>query len=277
MKDVTIGPYTVGKQAPFLLIAGPCVIESEELALSVAEQLVIMRDELNMQVVYKSSYDKANRTSVTSYRGPGLEEGLKILEKVRTETGLPILTDVHTPEEAKVAGDVCDIIQIPAFLARQTDILLAAGQSKACVNVKKAQFMAPWDMQHVVKKIESTGKESILLTDRGTSFGYNQLVSDMRAMPIMSSFGYPVLFDATHSVQKPGGHGALSGGDREFIPTLALASIAAGANGIYMETHPNPEKALSDPHSVFALKELPALAKKMQQLHRFAQETLYND
>lgn len=272
MKNVQAGPYSIGEKTPFTLVSGPCVIESLETCLEVAEVLAQLKEKLNIQVFFKSSFDKANRTSIDSFRGPGIEKGLEILEIVRERTGLPIFTDVHTPEQALRAGAVCDIIQIPAFLSRQTDLLLAAGESKACVNIKKAQFMAPWDMEHPIGKVLSTGNENILLTDRGTMFGYNQQVSDMRSIPIMKNFGYPVLFDATHSVQLPGAQGSYTGGQREFVPTLSLASLAAGANGIYMESHPCPEKAKSDATTCYPLDEVESLVIKMLRIYHAVRE-----
>lgn len=225
-----------------IVVCGPCVIESEEAALFAAEHLKELFGN-RVDFYFKSSYDKANRSSVDSFRGPGLEIGLKILERVKNEVGVPIFTDVHSAEEARAAAEVCDVIQIPAFLSRQTDLLVAAGKSGAIVNIKKGQFMAPWEMKNVVKKV---GSEKIWLTDRGTSFGYQNLVSDMRAIPIMKKCGFPVLYDATHSVQLPAGEGHQSGGDREFIPHLSRAALACGADGIYAEAHPDPKNAKCD-------------------------------
>lgn len=259
MKNIKIKNFLIGPAQHLTVISGPCVIESEEHSLKAAEHLKKTFANYPVNFIFKSSYDKANRSSGDSFRGPGLEEGLRILEKIKKELDLPVFTDIHTAEEAIAAAQVCDIIQIPAFLCRQTDLLLTAGQTGAAINIKKGQFMAPWDMGNVVKKIQSTGNEQILLTDRGTSFGYNNLVSDMRAIPIMQKFGYPVFFDATHSVQLPGGLGHKSGGQREFIPTLSKAAIAAGCNGIYAEAHPNPKEAKSDAESVIDFKDLPKL------------------
>ncbi|MBS0627264.1 MAG: 3-deoxy-8-phosphooctulonate synthase, partial [Verrucomicrobia bacterium] len=257
MKDVSLPHFTIGKGHPLVIFSGPCVIESEDLALSTAEFLKNLCEKLGIHLVYKSSYDKANRSSFHSFRGPGLEEGLRILEKVKKTFNVPILTDIHSPEEASSVASVCDILQIPAFLCRQTDLVVAAAKTGAVINVKKGQFMAPWDMENVVQKILSTGNEKIILTDRGTTFGYNNLVSDMRAIPIMQKFGFPVCFDATHSVQLPGGHGTSSGGQREFIPTLAKSAIAAGCNCLFLESHPNPALAKSDKDSVVPFSELP--------------------
>lgn len=271
MKKIRIQNFTLGKKNPLVLISGPCVIESEDLALSSAATLKAICQELQINLVYKSSYDKANRSSFHGFRGPGLQEGLRILEKVKKEFDLPILTDVHSEEEAKAASEVCDIIQIPAFLCRQTDLIVAAARTKAIINVKKGQFMAPWDMGNVVDKIREAGGEKIILTDRGTSFGYNNLVSDMRGIPIMQKFNVPVCFDATHSVQLPGGLGTSSGGQREFIPTLAKSAIAAGCDCLFMESHPNPEEAKSDKSSVIAFSELPELLRRLNNLYKLIQ------
>lgn len=262
LKKISIGPGE-----PFTVISGPCVIESEESSLYAASFLKKLFMELNINFVFKSSYDKANRSSYHSFRGPGLQEGLRILEKVQREFDVPVMTDVHSPEEAKVAGRICDIIQIPAFLCRQTDLVTAAGESGAVINVKKGQFMAPWDMGNVVDKILATKNSKIILTDRGTSFGYNNLVSDMRTIPIMKQFGFPVCFDASHSVQLPGGLGHSSGGQREFIPTLAKAAIAAGADLLYIESHPNPKEAKSDKESVFPFGELRRLMEELKKIY----------
>ncbi|MBP9841197.1 MAG: 3-deoxy-8-phosphooctulonate synthase [Simkaniaceae bacterium] len=245
------------------LIAGPCVIESEELALEVARRLKALTPHL----IYKSSYDKANRSSVNAYRGPGLKKGLAILEKVKQELKIPILTDVHSPAEAEAAGEICDIIQIPAFLCRQTDLLIAAGKTGAIVNIKKGQFLAPWDIQHAIDKVTSTGNHQIILTERGSSFGYNNLVTDMRSIPIMKKMGYPVCFDASHSIQLPGGQGDRSGGQREFIPCLAKAAVAAGADLIFIETHPTPQNAKSDAASMLPLDELEVLFPQLEALY----------
>lgn len=258
---------TLSKKAPLVVISGPCVIESESHALETAEALKKMFARVGVQLIYKSSYDKANRSSIDSYRGPGLEEGLRILEKVKTTCDVPIFTDIHHPDEAEAAADVCDVLQIPAFLARQTDLLVAAGNSGAVINIKKGQFMAPWDMEHAVKKVLATGNEKILLTDRGTSFGYNNLVSDMRAIPIMQKFGFPVCYDGSHSVQLPGGQGNQSGGQREFIPPLSKAALAAGADLLYIESHPHPSKAKSDKHSVMPFEQLEAFLQEAKPLY----------
>ncbi len=259
MHKVPVSDFFVGQGARLTVVCGPCVIESEEHALRSAAFLAELFSKKPVQFIFKASYDKANRTSVHSFRGPGLEEGLKILEKVKNQFDIPVFTDVHSPEEAREAAEVCDVIQIPAFLCRQTDLLVAAGKTGAVINVKKGQFMAPWDMRYAVDKILSTGNEKIILTDRGTSFGYNNLVSDMRAIPIMQQLGFPVFFDATHSVQLPAGQGSCSGGQREFIPVLARASLAAGCQGIYVEAHPEPQIAKSDAACQIAFEDLPRL------------------
>ena len=271
MKTVKVKDFLIGKGQPLAVMSGPCVIESEEHALSTAETLASICSKLNIPLIYKSSYDKANRSAGASFRGPGIEEGLRILEKIKKEFRLPVITDVHSPEEAREAGKICDVIQIPAFLCRQTDLILAAGETGAVVAVKKGQFMAPWDMKNVVEKLLSTGNDQIILTDRGTSFGYNNLVSDMRAIPIMQKLGFPVCFDASHSVQLPGGHGTSSGGQREFIPTLARASVAAGCDCLFIESHPNPIAAKSDKDAVYPFSELPTLLQQLKQLHELVQ------
>jgi 2-dehydro-3-deoxyphosphooctonate aldolase (KDO 8-P synthase) len=272
MKNVPVKDFFIGKKQPLAVMTGPCVIESEDHALFAAEQLAnVFRDLGGMNFIYKSSYDKANRSARASFRGPGLEKGLKILERVKKEFDVPVITDVHSPEEAMAAGEVCDILQIPAFLCRQTDLIEAAAKTGIVINVKKGQFMAPWDMRNVVEKITASGNEKIILTDRGTSFGYNNLVSDMRAVPIMQKFGFPVCFDASHSVQLPGGLGNASGGQREFIPTLARAAIAAGCNCLFIESHPDPSSAKSDKDSVYPLAELPRLLSELERIYRLVQ------
>lgn len=272
MKDIPLPRFAIGKGHPLVIFSGPCVIESEDLALFTAETLKNLCDKLGINLVYKSSYDKANRSSFSSFRGPGLEEGLRILEKVKKTFDLPIITDVHSPEEAISAASVCDVLQIPAFLCRQTDLITAAASTQAIINVKKGQFMAPWDMENVVQKIRSAGNEKIILTDRGTTFGYNNLVSDMRSIPIMQKFGVPVCFDATHSVQLPGGHGTSSSGQREFIPTLAKAAIAAGCNCLFLESHPTPSQAKSDKDSVVPFANLPMLLEQLNALYTLIQK-----
>lgn len=273
-RRVPIQDFYLGEGEPLVVMCGPCVIESEEHCLRSAETLQKIYAKQGIRLIFKSSYDKANRSSYSSFRGPGLEEGLRILERVKSELGLPIVTDVHSPEEAIAAGSICDIIQIPAFLCRQTDLITAAGRTGAVISVKKGQFMAPWDMQNVVNKIKATGNNKIILTDRGTTFGYNNLVSDMRAIPIMQKFGVPVCFDATHAVQLPGGQGDSSGGEREFIPVLAKAAIAAGADCLFMEAHADPINAKSDAASVLAFEALPDLLVKLKQLYEIINEKL---
>ncbi len=255
---VSIGNYTCGGENPLVFIAGPCVIESEESTLAIAVRLAEIAAELNIPLIFKASFDKANRTSLDSFRGPGLEEGLAILARIATATGLPVTTDIHTAEQAEPAAEVCAILQIPAFLARQTDLVVAAAQATArhggVVNIKKPQFVAPEDMLHAVKKCEAAGNGRIMLTERGTTFGYGRLVNDMRSVPIMQSLGTPVIYDATHSVQLPGG--STTGGQREMVPPLARAAVAAGCDGLFFETHPNPDQALSDGPNMVPLSEV---------------------
>lgn len=272
MRKIPVKNFFIGPKEPLVIMAGPCIIESEDHTMRSAETLKKMFAKHGISLIFKSSYDKANRSAFSSFRGPGLEKGLKILQRVQKELDLPVVTDIHSPEEARVAGKVCEIIQIPAFLCRQTDLVVAAGESGAVVNVKKGQFLAPWDMGNVVNKITSTGNHNILLCERGTTLGYNNLVSDMRSIPIMQKLGYPVVYDATHSVQKPGGLGDMSGGDREFIPVLANAALAAGANSLFIEAHPNPAEAKSDAASVMDFKDLDRLLPRFKQLYDFIQE-----
>lgn len=267
MKKIKVSNFAIGEEEPLTLISGPCVIENESHTLYAAEYLKNLLLKTPLTFIFKASYDKANRSSIHSFRGPGIEEGLKILEKVKRTFDVPIFTDVHTPEEALMAAEVCDVIQIPAFLCRQTDLLVAAGKSGVVVNIKKGQFMAPWDMANVVEKIVSTGNENILLTDRGTSFGYNNLVSDMRGIPIMKKTGFPVLFDATHSVQLPGSFGNKSGGQREFVSILAKAAIASGCNGVYAESHPDPKMAKSDAETVIPFDQLASMIEEWQRIY----------
>ncbi|MCB1107078.1 MAG: 3-deoxy-8-phosphooctulonate synthase [Chlamydiia bacterium] len=269
-----IGKIKIGKEAPLVVISGPCVIESEDHAMQTALELKKMFEKSGAQLIYKSSYDKANRSSIDSYRGPGLKEGLRILKKVRDELDLPVFTDIHHPEEAPFAAEVCAILQIPAFLCRQTDLLLAAGKTGAVINIKKGQFMSPWDMENAVQKILSTGNEKIILTERGTSFGYNNLVSDMRTIPILQGFGFPVCFDASHSVMLPGAAGKESGGQREFIPTLAKSALAAGANLLYIESHNNPKEAKSDKSSVMPFEDLQKFLNEALPLYELIQRSI---
>jgi len=257
--EVRIGDYTCGRGRPLLWIAGPCVIESHELTLSIADNLKQMADRLSIPLVFKASFDKANRTSGKSFRGPGLQEGLKTLDTVRRRTGLPVTTDIHECHQASPVAEVCELLQIPAFLARQTDLVQTAGRTGRAVNVKKGQFMAPQDMRHVVTKMAEVGNKQLLLTERGASFGYGQLISDMRSIPWMQDLGCPVIFDATHSVQMPGAAGDRSGGERRMVPYLARAAVAAGCDGVFLETHPRPDEALSDGPNMMVLDELPQL------------------
>jgi len=261
---VRIGAIEISNRSPFALIAGPCQIESRAHALEVASELQSLSIATGVPVIYKSSFDKANRTSASSVRGVGLAEGLDILAEVRERTGLPVLTDVHGSEQCAPAAEAVDVLQIPAFLCRQTDLLLAAGETGKAINVKKGQFLAPWDMIHVAAKIASTGNRNVLLCERGASFGYNTLISDMRALPIMARTGYPVVFDATHSVQQPGGQGTSSGGQREFAPVLARAALAVGVAAVFIETHEDPDRAPSDGPNMILLREMPALIKRLK-------------
>ena len=267
MKNVYIDDWTIGNTAPLALISGPCVIESAALCFEVAEKLQSVCQKLAVSYIFKSSYDKANRSSIESFRGPGIDEGLRILQEVRDRFGVPILTDVHSPEEAEKAGAVCDLLQIPAFLCRQTDLLVAAAATGKPVTVKKGQFMAPWEMSNIVEKIRSQGNNQIILIDRGTTFGYNNLVCDMRSIPIMQEMGVPVCFDATHAVQLPGAQGKASGGQRQFIAPLARAAVAAGANALYIEAHPQPESAKSDAATQLPLNEVAPLLEVLVKLH----------
>ncbi len=272
MHRVIVKNFAIGPKEPLVIMSGPCVIESEMHCLQAAETLKKMFDRHGVHLIFKSSYDKANRSAYDSFRGPGLEEGLRILERVQKEFDLPVVTDVHSPEEARAVGSVCEIIQIPAFLCRQTDLILAAAETGAIVSVKKGQFLAPWDMENVVNKITLLNNHKIILVDRGTTFGYNNLVSDMRGIPIMQSLGYPVCYDATHAVQKPGGLGSMSGGDRQFIPVLAKAALAAGANCLFIESHPNPAQAKSDAASVMDFQDLDRLLPQFKQLYELMQQ-----
>jgi len=267
MHKVPVGSFFVGKDEPLTVISGPCVIENRDHTLFCAEKLAEIMQGLNVNFIFKASYDKANRSSIDSFRGPGIEEGLRILEEVKKEFGLPVLSDVHTPEEAEAASRVLDVLQIPAFLCRQTDLITACAKTKKTIQVKKGQFVAPHDMGNVVKKITDFGNTRIILADRGTCFGYNNLVSDMRAIPIMKEFGFPVCFDASHSVQLPGGNKTSSSGEVKFIPVLAKAAVASGCQALFIESHPNPKEALSDSASVYPLDELQALLQQLVALH----------
>ena len=269
---VRVGGIEIGHHLPFVLIAGPCQIESRDHALEVAAALRELADTTGVRIMYKSSYDKANRTSVGAQRGIGMAQGLAILAEVRETTGLPVLTDVHAADQCAPAAEAVDVLQIPAFLCRQTDLLLAAGATGRAINVKKGQFLAPWDMAHVAAKIASTGNHNVLLCERGTSFGYNTLVTDFRGLPIMAGTGYPVVFDATHSVQQPGGQGASSGGQREFAPVLARAALAVGVAAVFIETHPDPDKAPSDGPNMIPLREMPALIERLKLFDQLSKE-----
>jgi 2-dehydro-3-deoxyphosphooctonate aldolase (KDO 8-P synthase) len=270
MKQVTAGNVKIGASGQFVLMAGPCVIESESSAMRHAKALKALAKKVGVGFIFKASFDKANRTSISSFRGPGLKKGLAILKKIKEELSLPILSDVHCSADMKEAAKVLDIIQIPAFLSRQTDLIVAAAETGRVVNIKKGQFLAPWDMRNVIKKIESTGNKNIVLTERGVSFGYNNLVSDFRSILIMKEFGYPVIYDATHSVQMPGGLGDKSDGERRFIPYLSAAAIACGADGIFMEVHEDPETALSDGPNMVRLKDLEGILLKLKKIEKAA-------
>ncbi|MBN2024221.1 MAG: 3-deoxy-8-phosphooctulonate synthase [Pirellulales bacterium] len=267
-----VGPYHCGRGEPLLVIAGPCVLETEALALEIGRRLADIAGRLRVPLVFKASFDKANRTSVESYRGPGLEAGLAILAKVAGETGLPVTTDIHEPAQAAPAAEVCQVLQIPAFLARQTDLLAAAARTGRTVHVKKGQFMAPWDMRHVVGKLEASGCRDILLCERGTFFGYGRLVSDMRSIRQMQSLGAPVVFDATHSVQEPGGLGAATGGNREMVEPLARAAVVVGADALFFETHPDPDHSPSDGPNMVPLDAFEAMLGRLAALRRTVEE-----
>ncbi|GBQ29826.1 3-deoxy-8-phosphooctulonate synthase [Acetobacter estunensis NRIC 0472] len=267
---VLLGDLEIGNALPLVLIAGPCQIESAAHAMDTASALAEICGEAGIGLIYKSSYDKANRSSIGSQRGIGMDKGLQILSDIREQLCVPVLTDVHAPDQCAAAAQAVDVLQIPAFLCRQTDLLLAAGKTGAVINVKKGQFLAPWDMQHVAAKIASTGNDRIMLCERGTSFGYNTLVNDMRALPIMGSTGYPVVYDATHSVQQPGGHGTSSGGQREFAPILARAAVSIGVAAVFIETHEEPDRAPSDGPNMIPLREMPALIRNLQRFDALA-------
>ena len=266
MKSVDVGNASFGNGKPFVLISGPCQLEGLDHARMLAERLVEITSALGIGYVFKASFDKANRSSLQGRRGTGMDEGLTILSKIRAEFGCPVLTDIHERDQCAPAAEAVDILQIPAFLCRQTDLLLAAGETGAAINVKKGQFLAPWDMGNIVDKIESTGNQRILLTDRGTSFGYNMLVSDMRALPIMAQTGYPVVFDATHSVQLPGGKGTSSGGQAEFVPSLARAAVAVGVSAVFIETHEEPSRSPSDGPNMVRLDEMESVLSSLKTI-----------
>jgi 2-dehydro-3-deoxyphosphooctonate aldolase (KDO 8-P synthase) len=265
-REISIGNVTIGGNRPLVLIAGPCVIENESATLRHAERLMTLCNGLSIPLIFKASYDKANRTSIAAFRGPGLRDGLAILRKVKESLGVPVISDVHSIEQIAPAAEVLDVLQIPAFLCRQTDLLIAAAKSGRVINVKKGQFLAPWDMKNVAGKLSASGTEDIILTERGASFGYNNLVVDMRSFPVMRATGYPVVFDATHSVQLPGGQGDSSGGQREFVEYLSRAAVATGIDGVFMEVHEDPDKAFCDGPNSIPLNELPALLKMLKAL-----------
>ncbi|MDA4844782.1 3-deoxy-8-phosphooctulonate synthase [Hoeflea sp. E7-10] len=271
-RSVRVGPVTFSNDAPFALIAGPCAIEGRDHAMNIAAELVAITGELGIPLVYKSSFDKANRSSVSGGRGAGINEGLQILSDVREKFGCPVITDIHERQQAAIVAEAVDILQIPAYLCRQTDLLLAAGETGKAVNVKKGQFLAPWDMKNVAEKIAATGNDNILLCERGTSFGYNALVTDFRGLPTLAETGYPVVFDATHSVQQPGGKGTSSGGQREFAPVLARAALAVGCASLFIETHDNPETAPSDGPNMIPLDEMKALLARLKAFDAVAKD-----
>jgi 2-dehydro-3-deoxyphosphooctonate aldolase (KDO 8-P synthase) len=264
---VTIGPFTCGANRPLVFIAGPCVIESRKGCVALARRLVAVARKLDVPFLFKASFDKANRTSAEAYRGPGLTAGLEVLREIRERFGVPVLTDIHESGQAEAVAEAVDVLQIPAFLCRQTDLLLAAGRTGKVINVKKAQFLAPEDMAHVIRKIESTGNRRILLTERGASFGYHNLVADMRSLLVLRETGYPVIFDATHSVQRPGGAGGRSGGDGRWAPPLARAAVATGCDGVFIETHPHPEMALSDKDNAIPFRQIEKLWRTLMEIH----------
>lgn len=272
MRQVHLGDMSIANDKPFVLLAGPCQIESLSHALETAEAIQAICQTLSIPLIYKSSFDKANRSSIETQRGLGMEKGLDVLNQVKQKFKLPIVTDVHEASQCAHVATVADVLQIPAFLCRQTDLLVAAGKTGKVINIKKGQFLAPWDMQHVAKKVASTGNDNILLCDRGTSFGYNTLISDFRGLPIMAKTGYPVVFDATHSVQQPGGQGTTSGGQREFVPVLARAAAAVGIAALFIETHPNPDKAPSDGPNMLAIEQLPEFLSAIKAFDRLAKQ-----
>lgn len=265
-RPIATGTISIGGQNPLALIAGPCVIESEKITRDIAEKLKRITEDQGVPFIFKASYDKANRSSIQSFRGPGLKEGLRILQKIKTDLDLPVLSDIHKEEEVDPASEVLDVIQIPAFLCRQTDLLAKAASTGKPINVKKGQFMAPWDMKNVVHKLEESGNQNILLTERGATFGYNNLVVDMRSLVLMRDYGYPVIFDSTHSLQQPGGQGTKSGGQREMIPDLARGAVGVGCDALFMETHPDPDQALSDGPNMLKLDLLPELLQQLVTL-----------
>lgn len=272
MHEVRIGEIRLSNKNPIVLIAGPCVIEGEKFCLDCARRLKKIARAMDIPFIFKSSFDKANRTALSSYRGPGIKQGLAILEKVKRDLAIPVLSDIHCRAEIKDAAAVLDIIQIPAFLSRQTDLIVAAAQTKKPLNIKKGQFLAPWDVQNVIDKVVSTGNHNIIITERGSSFGYNNLVSDMRALAILNEYGYPVVFDATHSVQLPGGSGSSSGGERQFVAILARAAVAVGCAGLFLEVHPQPDNALSDGPNMIDFHQLEKLLKQVLKIDRIVKK-----
>jgi 2-dehydro-3-deoxyphosphooctonate aldolase (KDO 8-P synthase) len=267
-REIQIGNITIGGKNPLAFIAGPCVIESEDITLRIAGKLTEYTSKNNIPFIFKSSYDKANRTSAGSYRGPGIDEGLRILQKVKEEFGVIVLSDIHSVEETVMAASVLDMVQIPAFLCRQTDIIIAAAKTGKPMNIKKGQFLAPWDVKNIIEKFTSAGNQNLIITERGVSFGYNNLIVDMRSIPVMQDLGFPVVYDATHSVQLPGGLGSCSGGQREFIEPLARAAVAVGCDAVFMEVHEEPDKALCDGPNMLDLESFFALAKRLVELNR---------
>ena len=267
MKEVRIGEIRIGKGNPLVIIAGPCVIENEEITFTTAQKLKEVCDRLGISLIFKSSFDKANRTSGSSFRGPGIDQGLKILSEVKKRFSIPVISDIHAVDEVRPASEVLDALQIPAFLCRQTDLIISSSRTGKPVNVKKGQFLAPWDVKHIIEKFTSTGNQNLLLTERGTSFGYNNLIVDFRGFSVIRSFGYPMLFDVTHSLQLPGGEGRSSGGQREYAPSLARAAVATGVDGLFIEVHPDPMKALSDASTMIPLNEIEGLLQQTKTLH----------
>jgi len=274
MKKIKIGKAVMGGGEPFVLIAGPCVIEDEGKTMAIARDLKKLTEKLGIFLIFKASYDKANRTSLDAYRGPGFEKGLEILKKIKDKLGIPVLSDVHRFEEIEKAADILDIIQVPAFLCRQTDFIIEVSRKAKVVNIKKGQFLAPWDVAHIIRKVVSTGNENLLITERGTTFGYNNLVSDFRSIAVLRSLGYPVAYDATHSVQLPGGAGEASGGEREMIPGLSRAAVAVGVDALFMEVHPRPDEALCDGPNSLALSALPGLLRVLKAIDGIVKERM---
>jgi 2-dehydro-3-deoxyphosphooctonate aldolase (KDO 8-P synthase) len=267
MKEVRIGEVRIGKGNPLVIVAGPCVIENEEITFTTAQKLKEVCDRLGISLIFKSSFDKANRTSGSSFRGPGIDQGLKILSEVKKKFSVPVISDIHAVDEVRPASEVLDALQIPAFLCRQTDLIISSSRTGKPVNVKKGQFLAPWDVKPIIEKFTSTGNQNLLLTERGTSFGYNNLIVDFRGFSVIRSFGYPMLFDVTHSLQLPGGEGSSSGGQREFASSLARAAVATGVDGLFIEVHPEPTKALSDASTMIPLNEIEGLLQQTKTLH----------